>query len=80
MTKTSERIRQVFQRRGPVRSSELERLGPQLLDVHPFVAFPGVVSKLSWNIVFRTDRAAGRYSVLDQDRLVLDTRLDPPAT
>jgi RES domain-containing protein len=51
--------------------------GGALLDAHPFVAFPSVVSKLSWNIVFRPDRAAGIYTLLGQDSLVLDTRLHP---
>jgi RES domain-containing protein len=51
--------------------------GAALLHAHPFVAFPSVVSKLSWNIAFRPDRAAGRYETLGQDRLVLDTRLNP---
>jgi RES domain-containing protein len=64
---------------GGIPSAGQQGWGAQLLDAHPFVAFPSVVSKLSWNIVFRTDRAAGRYSVLEQDRLVLDTRLNPPA-
>lgn len=53
--------------------------GAMLLDAHPFVAFPSVVSKRSWNIVFRPDRAAGMYAALGQDRLVLDTRLNPSA-
>lgn len=52
--------------------------GAALLDAHPFVAFPSVVSKFSWNIVFRPDRAAGQYAVVAQERLVLDTRLNPP--
>jgi RES domain-containing protein len=44
--------------------------GATLLDTHPFVAFPSVVSKFSWNIVFQPDRAIGRYAFLGQDRLV----------
>ena len=52
--------------------------GASLLDAHGFVAFPSVVSKFSWNIVFRPERASGKYSVLGQDRLVLDGRLNPP--
>lgn len=53
--------------------------GAKLLDTHPFVALPSVVSKLSWNIVFRPERATGKYALLGQDRLVLDTRLNPGA-
>lgn len=52
--------------------------GAALLAAHPFVAFPSVVSKLSWNLVFRPDIAAGRYALLGQDRLVIDGRLNPP--
>jgi RES domain-containing protein len=63
---------------GGIPSGGQQGWGAQLLDAHPFVAFPSVVSKLSWNIVFRTDKAAGCYSLLEQDHLVLDTRLNPP--
>jgi RES domain-containing protein len=52
--------------------------GANLLVLYPFVAFPSVVSKSSWNLVFRPGHAVGRYSLLDQSRLVLDTRLNPP--
>ena len=53
--------------------------GATLLGAHAFVAFASVVSKLSWNVVFRPDLAAGQYVMFKQDRLVLDTRLNPPA-
>ena len=52
--------------------------GAALLAAHPFVAFPSVVSKFSWNLVFRPDIAAGRYALLGQGRLVIDGRLNPP--
>ena len=52
--------------------------GANLLGLHAFVVFPSVVSKSSWNVVFRPDNAAGKYRVIGQDRLVLDTRLNPP--
>lgn len=51
--------------------------GAALLASHPFVALPSVVSKSSWNIVFRPDVAAGKYTLLEQDRLVIDGRLNP---
>jgi RES domain-containing protein len=51
--------------------------GASLLGAHAFVAFPSVVSKCSWNIVFRPDVAAGKYTMLEQDRLVIDGRLNP---
>lgn len=49
--------------------------GARLLDAHPFVALPSVVSRFSWNLLFRPDTAAGRYSFVGQERLVLDARL-----
>jgi RES domain-containing protein len=63
---------------GGIPSFGQQAWGATLLDAYPFVAFPSVVSKLSWNVVFRPDRAAGKYAVLGQDRLVMDTRLNPP--
>jgi len=60
---------------GGIPSAGQQSWGAHLLESHAFVAFPSVVSKLSWNVVFRPDRAAGKYTVLDQERLVLDTRL-----
>jgi RES domain-containing protein len=52
--------------------------GATQLGAYPFVAFPSVVSKFSWNIVFRPDRATRKYTLLGQDPLLLDTRLNPP--
>jgi RES domain-containing protein len=63
---------------GGIPSAGQQAWGATLLDANEFVAFPSVVSKLSWNVVFRPDRAAGKYATLEQDRLVLDTRLNPP--
>lgn len=51
--------------------------GAALLATHPFVAFPSVVSKPSWNLVFRPDLAAQKYTLLEQERLVIDGRLNP---
>jgi RES domain-containing protein len=48
--------------------------GAALLGAHPFVALPSVVSRFSWNVMFRPDRAAGLYAMLGQERLVLDAR------
>lgn len=50
--------------------------GAALLEAHPFVALPSVVSRPSWNLVFRPDRATGKYALLSQERLVLDARLN----
>ncbi|MES2229756.1 MAG: hypothetical protein V4540_18610 [Pseudomonadota bacterium] len=63
---------------GGIPSAGQQAWGATVLDAHPFVAFPSVVSRFSWNVVFRPDRAAGRYTALGQDRLGLDTRLHPP--
>lgn len=52
--------------------------GANLLTLHPFVFFPSVVSKFSWNIVFGPGHACGKYNLISQDRLVLDTRLNLP--
>ncbi|MFT3818554.1 MAG: RES domain-containing protein [Rubrivivax sp.] len=65
---------------GGIPSAGQQAWGAALLEAHPFVAFPSVVSKPSWNLVFRPDRAAGQYALSHQQRLVLDTRLNPPAS
>lgn len=52
--------------------------GASILATHPFVAFPSVVSKPSWNLVFRPDVAIGEYTLLEQERLIIDGRLNPP--
>jgi RES domain-containing protein len=59
-------------------SAGQQQFGANLLVLHPFVIFPSVVSKFSWNLVFRPGLAAGKYTMLAQDRLVLDTRLNVP--
>jgi RES domain-containing protein len=64
---------------GGVPSAGQQAWGAAMLAAHAFVALPSVVSKRSWNVVFRPDRAAGKYGALGQGRLVLDTRLSPPA-
>lgn len=53
-------------------------LGAALLGARALVAVPSVISKLSWNVAFGPDTAAGQYALLEQDRLVLDTKLNPP--
>jgi RES domain-containing protein len=64
---------------GGIPSAGQQEFGARLLAAHVFVAIPSVVSKFSWNVFFRPDKAAGRYVFLEQDRLALDTRLNPPA-
>ena len=53
------------------------RWGEALMRDHPFVALPSTVSQFSWNLIFSTGSAAGRYRVIRQERLSLDTRLNP---
>jgi len=52
--------------------------GGDLLARHPFVAFPSVVSKQSWNLAFCPTVATGRYNLREQGRLAIDGRLNPP--
>ncbi len=51
--------------------------GNLLLDNHPFVLLPSVVSRHSWNLVFTASAAQGRYDVISQETFMLDTRLHP---
>jgi RES domain-containing protein len=55
-----------------------QSFGADLLQKHDFVLLPSAVSKMSWNIVFNPVRAAGKYKLRSQERLVVDTRLNPP--
>lgn len=63
---------------GGIASAGQQAWGAALLEACAFVAFPSVVSKLGWNVVFRPDKAAGRDAAFERDRLVLDTRRHPP--
>ena len=63
---------------GGIPSGGQQAWGAALLAHHGFVAFPSAASKLSWNIVFEPSRTSGKYAIRSQDRLVLDTRLNPP--
>lgn len=64
---------------GGIPSAGQQAWGASLLDAHDFVVFPSVVSKSSWNVVFRPDHATGKYKLRAQNRLVMDTRLNPPS-
>ncbi len=52
--------------------------GASLLEAHPFVIVPSVVSTHSWNLVFQPSLARGKYQLVDQERLAIDGRLNPP--
>jgi RES domain-containing protein len=54
-----------------------QAFGRELLERHPFVVIPSVVSSRSWNLLFNPRRAAGRYEIVSQERFALDTRLSP---
>jgi len=63
-----------------VPSAGQQQFGAGLLAAHGIVVLPSAVSKLSWNLVFAPGVAAGRWKLLHQQPLVLDTRLNPPRT
>lgn len=58
-------------------SSAQQAFGAELLRAHDFVAIPSAVSRRSWNLIFDSERAAGKYELRDQEALDLDPRLDP---
>ena len=59
-------------------SAGQQQFGDEKLSTNPFVLFPSVVSRWSWNLVFRPDLAKGKYSDVLQEDLSLDGRLNPP--
>lgn len=63
MTKTSERIRQVFQRRGPVRSSELERLGLSRMDISRLLA-AGKIHRVARGLYTASNYRPSEYATL----------------
>jgi RES domain-containing protein len=65
---------------GGTPSANQQAFGATLLAAHSFVLFPSAVSKLSWNLVFEPNAARGKYRLRSQERLVVDTRFNPPAT
>ena len=58
-------------------STGQQRFGADLLALHGIVVLPSAVSKNSWNLVLLPAVAAGRYRLRHQQRLVVDTRLNP---
>ncbi|WP_372056149.1 RES domain-containing protein [Tistrella mobilis] len=55
-----------------------QAFGNELLAIHPFILIPSVVSRNSWNLIFTAGAAAGRYTLLGQERLAIDPRFAPP--
>lgn len=64
---------------GGVPSAGQQQFGAARLAAHGIVVLPSAVSKHSWNLVFAPAVAAGRWRLLHQEPLQLDTRLHPPA-
>lgn len=62
---------------GSLPSAGQQQWGAALLGEHAFVLLPSAVSRHSWNLIFDPERARGLYTVQAQDRLVVDTRLNP---
>lgn len=63
---------------GGTPSGNQQSWGAKLLAQHGFVVFPSAVSKMSWNLVFEPSLVVGAYQVWVQERMVIDTRLNPP--
>lgn len=63
---------------GGVPSAGQQQFGASLLAAHGIVVLPSAVSKRSWNLVFAPGQAVGRWRLMGQEPLVLDTRLNPP--
>ena len=60
-------------------SAGQQAFGAALLRAHAFVVLPSAVSRLSWNLLFDPGTAAGKYRLRSQERLAIDTRLNPAA-
>lgn len=58
-------------------SAGQQRWGNALLAEHGIVLLPSTVSRPSWNLVFSPEHAAGRWQLLAQQRLLVDSRLNP---
>lgn len=61
-------------------SPNQQTFGDALLDRHPLVAVPSVVSRHSWNLLIHVPTAAGLFVLRSQERFALDTRLAAPAS
>lgn len=58
-------------------SAGQQAYGNALLSKHAFVLLPSVASANSWNLIFEVTAAKGKYRMLAQERLRIDTRLNP---
>jgi len=55
-----------------------QAFGDDLLARHKFILIPSAVSRHSWNLIFDAGRAKNAYTFRHQERLSIDTRLNPP--
>jgi RES domain-containing protein len=53
--------------------------GAQLLDKHPIILIPSVVSTRSWNLIIDVNSASGMFKLYSAEAFGLDTRLNPVA-
>ncbi len=58
-------------------SSGQQAYGGKLLDQHPFLVVPSVVSVHSWNLLIDVGGAAGMFELIAGEDFALDTRLNP---
>lgn len=56
-------------------SQNQQRFGDSLMDVHPIVVLPSVVSIHSWNVVIGVTHASGRFKLTGKESFALDPRL-----
>ena len=61
-------------------SAGQQLFGNTLLKTHPFVLFPSVVSKHSWNVVFDSTAVHGLFTDVTQEDFALDPRLTSSRT
>ena len=64
---------------GGIPSANQQRNGPELLRRHDFLFLPSAVSEISWTMLFSPIRSEGKYQLRSQERLVVDSRLNPPS-
>lgn len=62
---------------GGTPSAGQQRFGAELLADHGVVVLPSAVIKCSWNLIFSPEVAGTRVRLQHQQRLVVDTRLNP---
>lgn len=56
-------------------SPNQQRFGDSLMDVHPIVVLPSVVSTHSWNVVIHVTQAAALFKLTGKEPFALDPRL-----